>query len=137
MSNTDSVAVAGTIYWAFLDRVNDMSGKYQVDVGNLSAKAVSALEDMGIRVSNKGDDKGDFITLKSNNPIRVAFAAGVEEADSSMVGNGSKAKVAVGYYDWKFRGKAGRSPSLKKMVITDLVVYGGADGAGADIDDVL
>lgn len=136
MSNV--IAVAADIYWACLEHTNEMSGKYQVDLCNLSDKAVEALEDLGIRVANKGDDRGNYITVKSSNPIRAQFSADVGDANAAMVGNGSKAKAAIGFYDWKFRGKEGRSPSLKKLVVTDLQVYEGAAAeGGVDLDDVL
>jgi len=134
MANANIVPVAATIYWANLNRKNEMSGKYQVDLGNLSEKAVNALEMLGISVNNKGDDRGNFITVKSNYPIDPEFANS-DPVDSGMVGNGTKANVAIGYYDWEFRGKKGRSPSIKKMRITELHVYGEEADEGVLIDD--
>jgi ATP phosphoribosyltransferase len=69
-----------------------MSGKYQVDVSKLSSKAVEVLSSMGIAVRNKGDDRGNYVTVKSNNPIKPVFSA-TDEVYSSLIGNGSKAKV--------------------------------------------
>ena len=132
MSN--SIAVACEIYWGFFDRTNEYSNKYQVDLCKLSPKAVAALEELGINVRNKGDDRGDFITVKSNNPIHVDFKA--DPVDVGMLGNGSKANAALSYYDWDYRGKKGRSPSLKKLLVTEVEVYEGADG-GIDFDDIL
>jgi hypothetical protein len=136
MSNT--IAVNCELYWGFFDRTNEMSGKYQVDICNLSDKAVEALEELGLQVRNKGDEKGNFITVKSSNPIKVFFDRDIDEASPDMVGNGSKAKAAISFYDWSFRGKKGRSPSLKKLVVTDLQVYEGGNGdGGVNLDDVL
>jgi hypothetical protein len=53
------------------------------------------------------------------------------------IGNGSKAKALVGSYDWTYKNKKGVSPSLIKLVITDLVEYAGAGGIAADDEDVL
>jgi len=36
---TDAVKIKADIMWAYLDKVNDMSGKFQVDLCNLSDKA--------------------------------------------------------------------------------------------------
>lgn len=132
------IAVNCELYWGFFDRVNEMSGKYQVDLTSLSDKAVSALEDLGIKVNNKGDERGNYITVKSNNPIKVLFDTN-DEASTAMIGNGSSARAAVGFYEWDFRGKKGRSPSLKKLVVTDLVVYEGAGSGegGIDLDAAL
>lgn len=132
---TNSIAVACEIFWPFFDRKNDMSGKYQVDLCNLSPKAVNALEEMGIKVRNKGDEKGDFLTVKSNNPIHVHFKDG--DATPDMVGNGSKAQVSLSYYDWNFNGKKGRSPSLKRLLVTELNVFEGGGGDKFDFDEIL
>jgi hypothetical protein len=43
----------------------------------------------------------------------------------------------VGSYDWTYKNKKGVSPSLIKLVITDLVEYAGAGGIDADDEDVL
>jgi hypothetical protein len=128
MSNI--VPVAATIYWPFMSRVNDMSGKYQVDLAQLSDKAVEALEMAGLSVANKGDDRGNYITVKSTYPIEPDFKG--DKVDAGLIGNGTKATVAVGSYDWEFRGKKGRSPSIKKMLITEVVTY--ADGETEEFD---
>jgi hypothetical protein len=45
---TEAVKIKADVMWAYLVKPNDMSGKYQVDLCNLSDKAVEALESMGI-----------------------------------------------------------------------------------------
>jgi hypothetical protein len=40
-----------------------------------------------------------------------------------IVGNGSKAKCLIGYYDWEYMKKKGRSATLKRLVISDVVEY--------------
>jgi hypothetical protein len=114
------VRIEATLMWPFLDKPNDMSGKYQVDLTNLSEKAVRALEDMGITVRNK-EGKGFFITAKSNHTIKALDKNGDEVL--AHVGNGTKAVCVLGAYSWTFKNKKGVSPSLKKLVITDLVTY--------------
>lgn len=114
------VRIEATLMWPFLDKPNDMSGKYQVDLTNLSEKAVRALEDMGITVRNK-EDKGFFITTKSNHTIKALDKNGDEVL--AHIGNGTKAVCVIGAYSWTFKNKKGVSPSLKKLVITDLVTY--------------
>jgi|TARA_R110000803_G_scaffold114467_1_gene182946 hypothetical protein len=121
MSNAKPVAVNGTLFWASLQSKNELSGKFQVDVSNLSDAAVEALEGMGLPVRNKADDRNNFITCKSVNPIKAYDAHGEEVG--SLVGNGSAATAMIGFFDWKFQQKAGRSPSLLKLKINDLVSY--------------
>lgn len=138
MNDTQRVKIKADVMWAYLDRKNDMSDKYQVDLCNLSDGAVSALESMGLAVSQK-DDKGYYITCKSKNPIR-AYDKNGEELEGVAIGNGSQAVALVSFYDWVFKNKEGRSPSLKKFVITELVSYedgGEVETVTADDDEIL
>ena len=50
----DRVKIKADIMWAYLDRMNDMSQKYQVDLCNLSDAAVSALEGNGYQCLSEG-----------------------------------------------------------------------------------
>lgn len=123
------------IMWANLDRPNEMSGKYQVDLCNLSQAAVKALSSLGITPKEK-EDKGFFITCKSTLPIHAYDMDGnlLEE----RVGNGSKAIAMIGPFAWKFKNKEGVSPSLKKLVVEELVRYDRAEPIEEfDEDEVL
>ena len=115
------ITVRGTVYWCERNKLNKYSNKYQVQLGNLSDKAVEAIEEMGIAPSNKGDERGFFITMKSTRPMKLTDEEGNEIPQEVLIGNGSKAVAVVGYYDWK-KG-VGRSPSMIKMKVTDLVEY--------------
>lgn len=128
--------IKATIMWAFLDQRNEMSNAYQVDLCELSKAAVNALAEMGIEAKHK-DDKGYYITAKSKNyAIEALTTDGERIPEGIKVGNGSKCTAVVGSYEWTFKNKKGVSPSLKKLVITDLVKFSkdGADDA-VDIDD--
>ena len=132
---TDAVKVKADIMWAYLDKVNDMSGKFQVDLCNLSDKAADALQDIGLEVKFK-DGKGKYITCKSTRPI-YAFDDGGSQIDV-QVGNGSKGVALVGTYSWAYQKKKGVSPALKRLVITDMLEYGGQPvGELISEDDLL
>ena len=132
---TDAVKVKADIMWAYLDKVNDMSGKFQVDLCNLSDKAAEALQDIGLEVKFK-DGKGKYITCKSTRPI-YAFDDGGSQIDV-QVGNGSKGVALVGTYSWSYQKKKGVSPALKRLVITDMLEYGGQPvGELISEDDLL
>ena len=121
------IKIKGDVYWAQLDKVNEMSGKYQVNLCNLSAAAVTALEGMGISVmvgSEAKEAMGSYITCKSSKPIR-AF-----DADGLPV-------TMIGSYPWTYKNKKGVSPSLGKLVITDLVAYDEGEAMTAEDEDVL
>lgn len=125
MSNDKQrVKIACDIFWAQLSKPNEMSGKYQVNLCKLSDAAVAALEGMGVSVTNKEDkpEMGNYITCKSANPIRAYDADGIEITGN--IGNNSKGRAVVSSYEWKYKNKKGVSPSLVKLVVTELVEYG-------------
>ena len=128
------IKIKADVYWAQLDKVNEMSGKYQVNLCNLSAAAVTALEGMGISVLVK-EPMGSYITCKSSNPIRAFDADGLPVTEN--VGNESKAVAMIGSYPWTYKNKKGVSPSIGKLVITDLVPYGEGEAITAEDEDVL
>ena len=125
--------IEADIMWAFLDTPNKMSGKYQVDLCNLSKPAIKALEDCGVNVRNK-EDKGFFITAKSKNyPIKAEDAQG--NPITAKVGNGSRGIALVSFYDHKYSKQYGLGVGINRLVVTDLVEYAGAEPL--DTADVL
>ena len=136
MANLEKpVKFEAEVQWAFFNKKNEMSGKYQVDLTNLSENAVKALTDAGLEPRNREDkpEKGWFITAKSNYEIKPVDKAGNEITDA--VGNGSKAVALIKPYEWSWKNKKGVSPSLVKLIITDLQVYR-ADQAVEEEDDI-
>ncbi len=129
------VKVVAKAMWACLSKPNDLSGKYQIDLCNLSEKAVEALQDMGVEVRSRPDqdDKGYFITCKSVRPIVAQFPDG--SVVDSLIGNGSTVRATIGTYEWTFKNKKGISPSLKKLVVTELVEYDDAEDVDEDDDE--
>lgn len=132
---TKPVTIKATVFWAELNKTNKFSNKYQVTLGELSDKAVAALEEMGIEVKDKGDEKGLHIVTKSNYPITAYDNDGGPIDEHTLIGNGSQAVAGIGFYDWNFRGNKGRSPTLNRLVITDLVAYN--DGGPVELDEAL
>ena len=131
-----AVKLKAEVMWAFTNRVNEMSNKYQLDLCHLSDAACEALQKIGIEVREK-EGLGKFITCKSVKPITV-YDTDNDEINED-IGNGSKAKAVITAYEWKYKNKKGVSPSLKKIVITDLVEYAGGGGGASlkDDDEVL
>jgi hypothetical protein len=120
---SDILRLKATLQWALLDKKNDLSGKYQVDLCNLSPESVTALKAMGVeaRVRPKDPEAGYMITCKSNYPIVPLDTDG--DTIEGIVGNGTKANCTVSTYSWSFKGKSGVSPQLDKLVITNMVEY--------------
>lgn len=135
---SDKLKIKADVYWASLSRKNELADAYTVDLCNLSDKAVAALEEMGISVQENAEKKpeqGRYITCKSQRPIKAFDTDGDDIVED--IGNGSKAICMIGSYDWRYKNKSGRSPSLVKLVITDLVVFAGGSNISADDEDVL
>jgi hypothetical protein len=127
----EAVKLKAVVMWCQNKEPNEMSGKHQIDLTQLSDAAVEALEAMKIDVKEK-EGMGKYITCKSARPIKVLDVDGDEIQEK--IGNGSKAKCIVSSYEWKYKNKKGVSPSLQKIVITDLVEFGGG-GGGSNISD--
>ena len=139
MSDNKRVKIKCDIYWAQLNKKNEMSDAYQVNLCNLSDQAVKALEDMGISVlenKEKKPEMGKYITCKSQKPIRAYDEDGQEIDSDVAIGNGSKAKAMITGYEWSYKNKKGVSPSLAKLVVTDLIEYANND-LGDNDEDVL
>ena len=113
------------LQWACFNTTNDMSGKYQVDLVNLSPENVEKIESLGLVARFREDkpDKGRFIVPKSIHPIVPVRTDGSIINDA--VGNGSKASVLMTYYIPKRKpvGAPDRSPSMLKITVNDLIVY--------------
>lgn len=123
----EAVKIKANLMWANLNRLNMKSKKYQVDLCNLSDKAVAALEEqIGVKARTRSDkpEMGRFITCKSTKPI-FAYDDGGSQIDGDIVGNGSEAVVVVSYYEYpnpSGPGKA-RSGSVQRLVVTKLNEY--------------
>jgi hypothetical protein len=124
MANIEKpIKIEAEVQWAFFTTKNEMSGKYQVDLTNLSNGAVEALQSAGLEPRQREDkpEKGWFITAKSNYAIEPVDKKGDKITD--VVGNGSRAVAVIKPYEWSWKNKKGVSPSLMKITITDLKVY--------------
>lgn len=131
MQQNKPLKIEANLMWAFLDTPNQMSGKYQVDLCDLSTSAIKALEDAGVKVRNK-EGKGFFVTAKSTKyPITAVDKEG--KAIEAKVGNGSRGVALVNFYDHKFAKQYGLGVGINKLVITDLVEYAGGDPIGDDV----
>lgn len=134
MSLTKFVDV--TLYWPFLYERNNLSNKFQVDISGLSDAQVEKLEDLGLTVRNKGDERDNFLTAKSSKFEIKPYDKNGTELKGVTVGNGSKATILFDTFSWKNpAGKSGVSMSIKRLVITDLVEY--AKEGDAEEEDVI
>ena len=139
------MVISGKAYWASIATPNttfDPDGVWTVDVGNLDKAAIDQLKNDGLTVKNKGDDRGDFVTIKRNvrrkdgQMIRTPdlVDAKKRQMSNTMIGNGSDVNVLYSTYDWEFKGRKGTSADLKSIQVTNLIPY--SSGIEEDFDEV-
>lgn len=132
------IKVQADIMWAFLDTPNQLSGKYQVDLCNLSKEAIQSLESMGVNVRKKSEqpEKGFFITAKSvNYPIKTEDQQG--NPITAKVGNGSRGIALLKPYEYTYQKKKGVGVGINKLIVTELVEYTGDGAVATTTDDAL
>ncbi len=120
------VKIGGELFWAnwmnnFNTKFNEDNKKYECTIGNLSDKAAEALKELGIQIKEK-DTMGKYIVGKSLYVFEPVDEAG-KPVDISKIGNGTKVTALVTSYRHKMSAKYGASPSIKKLIVTDLKVY--------------
>jgi len=118
------------VRWASLSKPNNMSGKYQIDLSNLTDAQIKQIESLdidgikpSIRTREDQPEAGKFITVKSNREIYALDTNG--DRINVSVGNGSRANLRIGSYKWKKPVGSGEGVSLTldKLVITNLIEY--------------
>ena len=138
--------ITGKAYWASITSPNttfDADGVWTLDVCNLDKKNIEMVKADGLTIKNKGDDRGDFVTIKrkvkrkdgnENAAPIVVDAQKRPLALDILIGNGSLVNVLYSTYDWEFKGRKGTSADLKSVQVTDLVPY--ESGPKEDFDVV-
>jgi hypothetical protein len=134
----------GNAYWASIVSPNttfDSDGVWSIDVGNLDKKNTDLAKADGLSVKNKGDDRGDFVTVKRKvrrkdgnmNKAPEVVDAGKRNMSGTLIGNGSEVNVLYSTYDWEFKGRSGTSADLRAVQVTNLVPY----NVDADADEAF
>jgi len=134
VENKTSDIVSGTAYWASIVSPNttfDDDGVWEINVCNLDKDAVTVLQENGLPVKNKGDEKGDYVLVKRkvrrkdggvNRPPKVVDSNNTVMHDT-LIGNGSLVNVKYRPYDWTFGNKQGVAADLVAIQVVDLVEY--------------
>tara|TARA_R110001583_G_scaffold45482_3_gene143205 strand:+ start:4479 stop:4895 length:417 start_codon:yes stop_codon:yes gene_type:complete len=131
----ETAIISGKAFWTKLNRKDEYSDKYQLDVGDLSEKSKEVLTSHGVKLKNKNDDRGEFITARTQYLVPVMDSDKKVIDKDTLIGNGSSVRVKVDFNKTHpFVEKYGTSMYLKKVQVTELVEYGRDD---FDDDDDL
>jgi len=138
--------ISGTAYWAAITNPNttfDSDGVWSVDVCNLNKKNLDILKKNGLTVKNKGDERGDFITVKrkvrrkdgSLNRAPDLVDGQKRTMSQTLIGNGSEVNVHFTTYEWEFKGRQGVSADLRAVQVSKLIPYNTEADEAFDIVD--
>jgi len=137
----DPIYVTGKCHYASLVEPNTKfepvwSIQIEVDDNNRSV-----IEGAGLTISNKGDDRGDFVTIKR----KVVRADGTQKQgpvvkdsqnnnwDGKLIANGSTVNVKAVPFEWTYAGKSGISADLAAVQVIDFIEYTGGDGSDFEV----
>ena len=132
--------ISGKAYWAAITSPNTtFEPKWQIDI-TLDAAAKAKVEADGLTIRNKGDDRGDFVSLKRN----VTRASGQENQQPTLKDRSNRTMDNVKYrpYDTNWKGKAGKNADLREIQVVNLISYGDSedfdvlDEAEESFDDI-
>ena len=134
------VKIAGQLFWSNWmhqdnTKFNEDNKKYECTLGKLSDKACEALKELGIQIKNK-PEMGNYIVGKSLYKFEPVDESGNKVAIED-IGNGTKVTALVSSYRHKMSAKYGAAPSIKMLIVTDLVTYNPSPDDAEEDDDIL
>lgn len=120
------IKIAATVFYPkdcyVLNKMFDEdNNKYAVTLGELSEAAVAKLAELDIRVKDKEVPK-KHIVAKSKF-IFEFYSEDGSQIPTDSIGSGTKVHVLLTPYRHKLSAKHGASPSVKKLIVTELVEY--------------
>jgi ABC-type oligopeptide transport system substrate-binding subunit len=137
----DAIYITGKCHYASITEPNtkfEPVWSIQVEVNDDNRPII---EKAGLSVANKGDDRGDFVTIKR----KVLRKDGTQRQgpvvkdsqnnnwDGKLIANGSTVNVKAVPFEWSYAGKSGVSADLAAVQVVDFIEY---SSAGEDFDVV-
>jgi hypothetical protein len=134
------VKINGELFWSkwmaeFNTAFNTDNDRYECTIGNISDDDAAKLTGLGIKVKHK-DAMGNFIVAKSKylfNPTDDSM----KEVDVKALGNGSKCVAVLTAYTHRMSAKHGNAPTIKKLMVTEVVTYTPTEATVEEDDDAL
>jgi len=125
--------ISGQAYWAHVIAPNtkfNPDGEWSIEICNLDDSNKKVAEGDGLTIKNKGDERGDFVTLKqyarskdgSFRPMTVKDSERNVFPSSKRIGNGSN--VNASYFPKAYTQYGGGVKGyLNAVQVVDLVEY--------------
>lgn len=139
----DPIYITGKCHYASITEPNtkfDPVWSIQVEVNDDNREVV---EKSGLKVANKGDERGDFVTIKrkvhrkdgtQRNAPLVMDSQNNRWNNEKKIANGSTVNVKAIPYEWDYAGKSGVSADLAAVQIVDFIEYSGNQQDFAPVD---
>ena len=139
----DPVYITGKCHYASITEPNtkfDPVWSIQVEVNDDKREVV---EKSGLNIANKGDERGDFVTIKrkvhrkdgtQRNAPLVMDSQNNRWNNEKKIANGSTVNVKAIPYEWDYAGKSGISADLAAVQIVDFIEYSGNQQDFAPVD---
>lgn len=135
MISNERVTVRAVVNFPKFEVTDEMSGKYQVVLANLSPAAVEKLEELGIKVRNDNGEMGATIKPTSKWPIIPVDVDGNSfMGATNQIGYGSVVRATIKPFAYSVGGNAGVSPKIERIVVEELAVpAAGGDFVEGDV----
>jgi|TARA_R100000152_G_C6711853_1_gene139346 hypothetical protein len=129
----DPIFITGKCHYACITEPNtkfDPVWSIQVEVNDSNRDII---EGAGLPITDKGDDRGEFVTIKR----KVMRKDGTERKapivkdsqnnlwDGKKIANGSVVNVKAIPFDWDYAGKTGISADLAAVQVVDFIEWTG------------
>jgi hypothetical protein len=127
--------LSGKSHWATISAPNTTyEPVYSIDLA-INGAELDKAKNLGLIIKNKGDDRGDFVTIKrkqyrrdgSENTKPALKDAQKRDMGNTLIGNGSDVNVLFKTYEWEYAGKSGVGTDLQAVQVVNLVPYGDAE----------
>lgn len=135
MISNERVTVRAVVNFPKFEVTDEMSGKYQVVLANLSPAAVEKLEELGIKVRNDNGEMGATIKPTSKWPIIPVDVDGNSfMGATNQIGYGSVVRATIKPFAYSVGGNSGVSPKIERIVVEELAVpAAGGDFVEGDV----
>ena len=138
----------GKAYWASVVTPNttfDEDGVYSIDLAVDEENKKSAVSE-GLSIKNKGDERGDFVTIKrkakrkdgSLNRAPDIMDNMKRPLQNTLIGNGSTVNVLFKTYEWNHKptNRSGKSADLQAVQVVNLIPYEGSNSASSAFKEI-